>query len=70
METFERKAFNKENAKGKIMKNILIYTFGIALICGLIYGGYWIAKTVSYNIFYEDMVIETIKDHVDHKYLK
>ena len=43
---------------------------GVALICGFIYGGYWVAKTVSYSFFYESMVEQTVKDMVKPEYLK
>jgi len=50
------------------MKKNLFYLFliilGLAAACGVIYGCYWIAKTVSYSIFYEDMIIETVKELV------
>lgn len=36
--------------------------FGVMfLLCPFLYGCYWVAKTVSYNVFYEDMVEETIE---------
>jgi len=37
---------------------------GLIAICAVVYGMYWIAKTVSYQIFYEDMVIEEIQEQV------
>lgn len=42
----------------------------IVLVCGAIYGCYWVAKTVSYTIFYEDMVEQTIRETVKPEYLK
>ena len=38
------------------------WILGLVFICGLIYGMF---KTVSYEIFYEDMVIETF--HEEYK---
>ncbi len=51
------------------MKDLMAIIAGLILIIAFIYGMYWIAKTVSYSIFYEDMVIETIRDTVNQKYL-
>ena len=42
----------------------------IALICGGIYGCYWVAKSVSYGFFYEGMVQQTITEMVKPEYLK
>ena len=52
------------------MKSIIsaMALFGIAL--SLSYGGYWLAKHVSYSIFYEDMVKETIRETVNANSLK
>ena len=36
----------------------------IALFFLLIYGCYWVVKSVSYNLFYEGMVEESIKEMV------
>ena len=52
------------------MKNIIAPIFGIIIFCVVLYGIYWIAKTVSYQVFYEGMVIETVKDMVKPEYLK
>jgi hypothetical protein len=46
------------------MKNFIYGTLGLALVCLFIYGCYWVVKTVSYTIFYEDMVEQTIKETV------
>jgi hypothetical protein len=51
------------------MKSIATLTLGLVLTCGVIYGFYWIAKTVSYTIFYEDMVQDTVKEMVKPEYL-
>lgn len=37
---------------------------GLALVVAIIYGSYGVAKTVSYQIFYEDMVQQTVKEMV------
>jgi hypothetical protein len=36
----------------------------IVLLTTVIYGSYWVAKTVSYSVFYEDMVKQTIQQKV------
>ncbi len=47
----------------------------VAIIVGLIlwaacmYGCYWVAKTLSYSFFYEDMVQQTIKEMIKPEYL-
>lgn len=46
------------------MKTLIKYGIGIALILLFLYGCYWTAKTVSYNVFYEDMVVETVQETV------
>ena len=42
----------------------------VTLICGIIYGGYWVAKTFSYNFFYRDMVERTVIQEVKTSCLK
>jgi len=37
---------------------------GLTLFCGILYGSYWVAKTVSYSLFYEDMVKQTVIEMV------
>jgi hypothetical protein len=55
--------------KDMILKGIFGIA-GVALICGFIYGSYWVAKTVSYSFFYESMVENTVRDLVKPEYLK
>lgn len=43
---------------------------GLILVCVFIYFCYWVAKTVSYNLFYEDMVQETIRELVKTEALR
>ncbi len=50
-------------------KNILLSIVGILITVSIIYLVYWIGKTVSYTIFYEDMVQDTIREMVDKQYL-
>ena len=33
---------------------------GLVVFCALSYGMYWVFKTISYGVFYESMVIETL----------
>ena len=42
----------------------------IVISCLAIFGIYWVAKTVSYQIFYEDMVKQTISQMVKPEYIK
>ena len=46
------------------MKNIGLSIVAITLLGSIVYGVYWIGKTVSYSVFYEDMVEQTVKDMV------
>jgi len=46
-----------------------IITIIIAVLF-IIYGSYWFVKTVSYNIFYKNMVRSTIIEMVDTESLK
>jgi len=43
---------------------------GTLIFCVFLYGTYWVAKNVSYAIFYEDMVQQTITEMVKPEYLK
>ena len=52
------------------MKNALVYLVGILLVIMVIYGGYWVVKKVSYSLFYESMVQETVRDMVKKEALK
>lgn len=42
-----------------------IVFIAVVVISGIIYGSYWVVKTASYNIFYEDMVKQTIIEYVN-----
>jgi hypothetical protein len=46
------------------MKSIGYWIIGIILILAVIYGFYWMLKTGSYWLFYEDMVKQTIRELV------
>ncbi len=52
------------------MKGAFSFIIGLAITVGIIWGCYWVAKTVSYNLFYENMVQETVRDMVKPEYLK
>lgn len=52
------------------MKNFLMGVLMFVLICSFIYGCWWVVKTCSYTIFYENMVEDTIRDMVEPEYLK
>ena len=55
------------------MKNIYYiggFLIAIAILASITYGCYWIVKTVSYSLFYEDMVRQTIIDMVNESALK
>ena len=53
----------------KSSENAALTIAGLVFFCGLIYGMYWVFKSVSYGLFYEDMVIETIHETVQSKCL-
>jgi len=48
---------------------ILMIIGGILALCLFVWGSYWVAKNVSYWLFYEDMVKETIREMIDKRYL-
>lgn len=52
------------------MKGIVLYIGGLLLLLVLIYGMYWVFKTVSYEIFYESMVEKTVQEIVKTDCLK
>jgi uncharacterized protein (DUF697 family) len=65
------------NKGGFVMRDIMkgflgvaVVVVGLSLSAGIVYGCYWVAKTVSYSFFYEDMVIRTIHQQVKPEHLK
>ena len=46
------------------LKSALLYLVAACLVCVCLYGAYWIAKNMSYWLFYEDMVKQTISESV------
>lgn len=53
-----------------MIKGLTVWVLAILIVGGVIYGGYWIAKTVSYTIFYKSMVESTVRDMVKKEALK
>jgi len=53
----------------KNLKLISMISVSIIACCFFIWGCYWAAKTISYNIFYEDMVKATIVEMVKQESL-
>ena len=51
------------------IKMILISSAGVVVFGLILYGCYWMAKTASYSIFYEEMVRGTIIEMVKPEYL-
>lgn len=49
---------------------IILYLLSVVVICLFIYGSYWIAKSVSYSMWYEDMVEKTVREMVKKEALK
>lgn len=57
----------------KFIENVKLALLGVAMVgvvFGVIYGSYWLAKTGSYQFFYEDMVERTVTQMVKPEYLK
>lgn len=52
------------------MKQSLGILAVVVIIVFFIYGVYWVGKTVSYKIFYEDMVKKTVREMVKPENLK
>jgi len=51
------------------MNNVMASIMAIIISCLIAYCMYWVFKTLSYAFFYQDMVIETIKEIVKPEYL-
>ena len=51
-------------------QDFLLWLGGIVIAGMFVYGAYWVAKHVSYALFYEDMVVQTIRDQVKPDALK
>ena len=60
----------KKYKKGGIMKNITAHLALIVVVIFLIYGVYWAGKTLTYSLFYESIVKQTIEEMVKENSLK
>ncbi|NOR27549.1 MAG: hypothetical protein GQ540_03355 [Lutibacter sp.] len=49
---------------------IFSHIIGTIAFLFFMYGIYWVGKTISYNIFYKDMVRGTVIEMVNPEYLK
>jgi len=52
------------------MKDVLMLIATLIFGATIIYAGYWVTKNVSYAIFYESMVQETIIENVKKSCIK
>ncbi len=52
------------------LENVLGATLAVVLLFGGLFLMYWVFKTLSYQIFYESMVLETIRETVSDAALK
>jgi len=52
------------------MRKLLIVIAGLLGFVAFVYGMYWVFKTVSYVLFYEEMVKATITTMIKPEYLK
>ena len=55
--------------KRKHMRDLVLGVFALTALIAVVYGSYYIAKNVSYSMFYEDLVLETISEKVQKKCL-
>jgi predicted acyltransferase len=53
----------------EVIKIIAMSLLALLISATIIYGCYWVAKSVSYAIFYEDMVRATVSEMVKPEYL-
>ena len=47
----------------------VVYTVVCLIICGLIYGGFWVNRAFSYSFGYQDQVVETVCSMVKREHL-
>ena len=52
------------------MKRIFLVGIAALFLIVFTYGCYWVAKTVSYKLFYKDMVEQTVREMVKPESLK
>lgn len=48
----------------EMLSKVGITIVALSTFCLFLYGSYWVAKTVSYQLFYEDMVQDTVREMV------
>lgn len=61
---FNHKRGTKPKRRKLKMKDWIGIIAGILFVIAITYCLYWVAKTVSYSLFYEDMVMQTVTDMV------
>lgn len=49
---------------------LIVYLTAFAMMAIFTYGVYWVFKTISYELFYEDMVEQTVREMVKPEYLQ
>ncbi len=54
----------------KTIKDIAMVIGSILALCFIIYFSYWVVKTISYSVFYESMVEDTVREMVKPEYLR
>jgi hypothetical protein len=54
----------------KLYQRVILAILAFVAFCFIIYGLYWLVKTLSYFFFYEDMVQKTIIEMVKPEALK
>lgn len=52
------------------VKHIPLYIVAALAFCVLLYGAFWLAKNISYTLFYNDMVKATVTEMVKREALK
>ena len=51
-------------------KEFLLLFLGLVVSFNVLYGAFWVAKNVSYALFYQEMVQQTVRDMVKDSALK
>jgi hypothetical protein len=52
------------------MKDLVLAILGLLTFGFIVYGVYYLGKNISYSLFYEDMVTQTITENVKMECLK
>lgn len=58
------------SSAGKLLGSTGMIIGAALLAISVVYGCYWIGKSVSYAIFYESMVEQTVREMVKPEYLR